>query len=95
MLKLNMDFLLLTQAARQVERYCFGLGEEAKQEVLEKLRVNCEKQWIRREEDMKTVTYFGEGWIVDDDPGSIDIDKALIWDDTEEGHQYWVNINHY
>ncbi|UCW44361.1 hypothetical protein [Pseudomonas phage PPAY] len=44
---------------------------------------------------MKTVTYSGEGWIVDDDPGSIDIDKALIWEETEEGPQYWVNVNHY
>ncbi|BFG81817.1 hypothetical protein [Pseudomonas phage PP21] len=95
MVKLNMGFLMFTEAARQVERYCFGLGEEAKQEVLEKLRINCEKQWIQREADLKTLTYHGEGWIVNDDPGSIDIDKALIWDKTEEGHGYWNNISKY
>ncbi|YP_001294656.1 hypothetical protein ORF063 [Pseudomonas phage PA11] len=95
MLKLNMDFLMFTEAARQVERYCFGLGEEVKQEVLEKLRVNCEKQWIKRKEDLKTATYHGEGWIVDEDPGSINIDNAFIWDETEEGHVYWNNISKY
>lgn len=94
MIRLNMDFLLLTRAAQQVKNFCkqTGLDEGV---VMEVFRVRCERQWIKREEDGKTVTYNGEGWIVDDDPQDIDIDKALIWDDTPEGHGYWSGINRY
>ncbi|QWS69961.1 hypothetical protein [Pseudomonas phage K4] len=94
MIRLNMDFLLLTRAAQQVKNFCkqTGLDEGV---IMEVLRSRCERQWIKREEDGKTVTYDGEGWIVDDDPLHIDIDKALIWDNTPEGHNYWSGINRY
>lgn len=94
MIRLNMDFLLLTKAARQVKDFCnhVGLDEEV---IMEVLRIRCESQWIRREEDGKTVTYEGEGWIVDDDPQDIDIDKALIWGNTPEGHDSWSAISRY
>lgn len=94
MIRLNMDFLLLTRAAQQVKSFCkqTGLDEGV---VMEVLRIRCESQWIKREEDGKTVTYDGEGWIVDDDPHFIDIDKALIWDNTPEGHNYWSTISLY
>ena len=63
-----------------------------RREWFDKQSKKVQKQFKENVETLNYTIYF-EGWINDDDPKTLGISGAFSWNRSEEGHEYWSEIN--